>query len=112
MGAIGVLMIDDPIIFKSISELQDHCNRSDGPQFCLTVNGDGSQRLHYVSCDQSQYWETIFLMAGGKHFAFGRVGEGTSKVPWQTVSKSECIDLIMAHYPDHFEWLLWHPEWL
>lgn len=100
-------MIDDPIIFKSISELQDHCNRSDGPQFCLTVNGDGSPRLHYVSCDESQYWETIFLMAGAKHFVFGRVGE-----PWTPVSKSKCIDLIKIHCPGHFEWLLWHPEWL
>ena len=32
--------------------------------------------------------------------------------PTRDVDKEQFIDFVSANYPDHFEWLLFHPEWL
>lgn len=86
--------------------------------------------------EKHQYWPTLLLPHVGKrviavdfssnfaHCGFvTRTGYIDSEcflcgpgmrpsIRGRTVGRAELFDRLLSEYPDHFEWLLWHPELL
>lgn len=91
-------MISDPIsVDKDLSLIKRHFKGSTESIF-VTVSGVLGVTLGVGLVA----WQIVII--GGTRYYVG----GISK----QVSREQFIDYIMQNYPDHFEWLLFHPEWL
>lgn len=51
------------------------------------------------------YFSIIQYYGDGMHYYI-------SSEPNHEVNIEQFIDFVSANYPDHFEWILFHPEWL
>jgi len=95
-------MCDDPVILTIDKPNIDEVNkfwRETGNKF-ITTNYTG----------QSHNWALYLLGADGREI-FVIIGGGYF-VKYRKTTKEGFIDWIRASYPGHFEWLLFHPEWL
>lgn len=95
-------MIDDPIVLpphleQSYYSAMDYSNKS-GRRFIEINKGDLSALYYFNNEDY-----VFGIISGGNRYVRPKYGPVTPEV---------FLDLIREKYPDHFEWLLFHPKWL
>lgn len=91
-------MIADPIsVDKDVSLIERHFKSSKEPIF-VTVSGALGVTLGVGIVA----WQIVTL---------GKTRYYVSSIE-KEVSREQFADYMMCNYPDHFEWLLFHPEWL
>lgn len=94
-------MIDDPIIIDSWFS-ENLAAKRDEFVFC----GNDQVLMYGPVREYGVHW--IWRIIGNDGFAmrYHNVGYVGSS------NKEQFFEWIVANYPDHFEWLLFHPEWL
>lgn len=96
----------EPIIIQKEEDYQSFYDRHTGDIFCVKL--DPKEFAGYVCCDNggaTAHWAIHFsLFLGGNHSYFIYNGA--------RVSREEFFDYLRDNHPKHFEWLLFHPEWL
>lgn len=103
-------MISDPVIYDSYEAL-------------IAVSKLGNYQPQFVSVMSSNsYWPQIglsklFYLNGiefpGFTFVMIMVGFiNTYYVNGSSVKRETFVDYLSEHHPDHFEWFLFHPEYL
>lgn len=63
--------------------------------------------LGYLRQDKDEGCNVHFAIVYNKNVLLPRYHIG-----YDPVTKEEFLDFVSANYPEHFEWILWHPEWL
>lgn len=92
-------MIDDPILLTG-GETDWYSAKASNKRFVRTVFPDTKENLALYHF--SETGADIFAIVEKHSYWIGN----------QQVTKETLLDLVMEKYPDHFEWLLFHPEWL
>lgn len=99
-------MIKDPVFNPRGSDAtKDHFAITDEPIFWIEENSIGITRkvgeaFWYINKADPDSW----YISG---FFIGKPGEQKN----EEVSAEQLVEYLAEHWPDHLEWLLWHPEW-
>ena len=73
--------------------------------------------IFFISPDTEDEFKSLGLVDDGSYIFWivNRSDEGRSSSFWvgkDVVCLGVFCDYVMHNYPDHFEWLLFNPEWL
>lgn len=101
-------MIDDPIKLTGFGPTSWYSLRMDlrGQQlFAISENGFA---LYFVDINNEGCYSHHFMTIPSRSSPF--LIRDNGKVQ-SSLSREEFVDLMSKNYPDHFEWLLFHPEW-
>lgn len=104
-------IIDDPILLPigaDHSKILDEYFERTRCEFAFYDQWLDSDH-HYVGLSPPHQSDIfcIVITATKKKYRIGKANDTIG-----TVSKEEFFDLLRDRFPDHFEWLLWHPELL
>lgn len=104
-------MIADPIPFDvdGYSSHEELTSQNVGSNIFI-VRSDDDQFIGYMRITSSDGYpnnaDVYFSIVKGDYDVFYIHGVR------HDVSRERFIDFVSTSYPDHFEWLLFHPEWL
>ena len=106
-------MVDEPVDCGQSTEFEDAVASNKEPNIFVIRHGR-DQYLGFVrSIVNFSGNDVKFSIVGYNslkdYFIEGLTGQYAGA---KLVSKERFIDFVSANYPDHFEWLLFHPEWL
>lgn len=90
-------MISDPIIGNDIPNAFQTFKSATGRFSTLRLTDANSGSLWSIG-----KWERGVLGVTKKHWVS----------PIGFVKPEEFMEMLIVRYPDHFEWILFHPEWL
>jgi len=104
----GVDVIEDPILLSGIINFETASIRSVklGKSFVRTEYLGSNLALYYFNPNGFSLFHIVLshivISPGhGNHYAIYNNGS----------TKERFVDYLLNNYPDHFEWLLFHPEW-
>lgn len=60
---------------------------------------------YYSNCELQVYFSIVQYYGDRMYYYI------SSKLNYE-IDREQFIDFVSAKYPDHFEWILFHPEWL
>ena len=107
-------MIREPIILKEAHPT----NRSDLFWYrpALDLCDRQGHNIGLVDSYGAHEWSAKYFDAGATDYIGGR-NQYSIKLPaifnWQKgVTREVFIQNLLDNFPDHFEWFMWHPEWI
>lgn len=92
-------MIQDPIPFAGPKTVDVHFMTSSEPLFLIY----GNEIIALLKAFGCPLWAITRDYGGGMNYKDSAIG---------SISKEDFVDYVRTEYPEHFEWLLFHPEWL
>lgn len=99
-------MIADPVFKPRESDVtREHFDMTDEPLFWIEKGSIGltkkvGEAFWYINKEDPDSWYISGFFIGKPR------SEENEKVSLEAL-----IDHLAQHWPDHFEWLLFHPEW-
>lgn len=102
------MVIDDPVHLKS-AEIFRQLLRANigGKVFTISRN----KEILSLLLSEVLILDSTQLLYCTSH-AIWVIGKGISRIGYSTVDKDVLFQFIKDDYPKHYEWLLFHPEWL
>lgn len=96
-------MIEDPTLLHGVINFEAASIRS-------VRLGKSFVRTEYLGVDLALYY---FNPNGFSLFYIVLSTWGDTYAIYNNITtKERFVDYLLSNYPDHFEWLLFHPEWL
>lgn len=101
--SFGINVIEDPTLLHGVINFETASTRSvkAGKSFVRTEYFGADLALYYFNPNGFSLFY-IVLSTWGNTYAIYNNG----------TTKERFVDYLLNNYPDHFEWLLFHPEWL
>jgi len=96
-------MIKDPVCFVPGSNHLELPEWTKGKTLFFITKWPKCEELGLMRVDTINRIRIFFSLGKGDNMCY--IGRYAS-------NKSDCLSFIAEKYPDHFMWLLFHPEWL